>query len=262
MTCSVTPHTAPSSAVSRSTTRACSTTSMPGSSTTAVQRGDERAGDLGAGGVAAGVRDPVAVVPALAGQLDLAAGVAVELGTERDELAHPRRAPRSPGCAPPRGRTARRRRRGCRRGAPAGCPRGRAPRRCRPGPTAVEPADSTVLVTSSTRSTRSRSRSAQVSPAMPEPTTTTSALVVHPGAGALSRRGSVTGVTGIPAPQTSARACDTSENTSSAPPPGPTRSGVLSISRVVPTRAATASSASPRYHSGTSARVCGCTSTR
>ena len=61
---------------------------------------------------------------------------------------------------------------------------------------------------------------------------------------------------------TSARACGTSEKTSSAPPPGPTSSGLLSMSRVVPTRAATASSASPRYHSGTSASVCGCTSTR
>ena len=89
MTCSVTPQTAPSSAVSRSTTRACSTTSMPGSSTHPVQRGDQRAGDLGAGGVAAGVRDAVAVVAALAGQLDLAPGVAVELRPERDELAHP-----------------------------------------------------------------------------------------------------------------------------------------------------------------------------
>ena len=54
----------------------------------------------------------------------------------------------------------------------------------------------------------------------------------------------------------------TSEKTSSAPPPGPTSSGVLSMRRVVPTRAATASSASPRYHSGTSASVSGCTSTR
>ena len=54
-----------------------------------VERGDERPGDLGAGGVAAGVGDPVAVVAALAGQLDLAAGVAVELRAEGDELADP-----------------------------------------------------------------------------------------------------------------------------------------------------------------------------
>ena len=40
-----------------------------------LERRDERAGDLGAGGVAAGVRDAVAVVAALAGQRDLAGGV-------------------------------------------------------------------------------------------------------------------------------------------------------------------------------------------
>jgi hypothetical protein len=54
----------------------------------------------------------------------------------------------------------------------------------------------------------------------------------------------------------------TSEKTSSAPPPGPTVIGRLSMSRVVPTRPATASSASPRYHSGTSSSVAGWTSTR
>ena len=43
--------------------------------------------DLGAGGVAAGVRDAVAVVAALAGQADLAGGVVVEVGAERDQLA-------------------------------------------------------------------------------------------------------------------------------------------------------------------------------
>ena len=52
------------------------------------------------------------------------------------------------------------------------------------------------------------------------------------------------------------------EKTSRRPPPGPTSTGVLSMSRVVPTRAATASRASPRYHSGTSESVVGCTSTR
>ena len=44
--------------------------------------------DLGAGRVAARVRDPVAVVAALAGQRELAVGVVVELGAERDQLAH------------------------------------------------------------------------------------------------------------------------------------------------------------------------------
>ena len=57
---------------------------------------------------------------------------------------------------------------------------------------AVDPSSSTVFVTSRTRSTRRRSRSAVVSPAMPEPTTMTSAVVVQPGAGARSRRGTVT----------------------------------------------------------------------
>ena len=57
----------------------------------AVQRLDEGPADLAAGRVAAGVGDPVAVVAALAGQQDLAGRVAVELRTERDELADPLR---------------------------------------------------------------------------------------------------------------------------------------------------------------------------
>jgi hypothetical protein len=64
-------------------------TSMPGSSSDPVQRGDERPGDLLAGGVTPGVRDAVAVVATLAGQLDLTAGVTVELGPEGDQFAHP-----------------------------------------------------------------------------------------------------------------------------------------------------------------------------
>ena len=50
------------------------------------------------------------------------------------------------------------------------------------------PSSSTVLVTSRTRSTRRRRR-AVVNPAIPEPTTMTSAVVVQPGAGARKRRG-------------------------------------------------------------------------
>ena len=69
---------------------------------------------------------------------------------------------------------------------------------------AVDPSLSTVLVTSRTVSTCSRSRSAAVSPAMPEPTTMTSAEVVQPGAGASSQRGTWTTagvcVTGPPPP--------------------------------------------------------------
>jgi len=54
--------------------------------------GDERPRHLGAGRVAAGVHDPGAGVPALAGQRQLAGGVAVEGGAQRDELAQPLRA--------------------------------------------------------------------------------------------------------------------------------------------------------------------------
>ena len=53
----------------------------------ALDRGDQRPLDLRAGGVAAGVRDPVAVVAALAGQRQLAGGGVVEVGAERDQLA-------------------------------------------------------------------------------------------------------------------------------------------------------------------------------
>ena len=53
---------------------------------------DERALDLGAGGRAAGVHDPRQRVAALAGELELALGVAVEGGAERDELVDARRA--------------------------------------------------------------------------------------------------------------------------------------------------------------------------
>ena len=53
----------------------------------ALDGGDQRPLDLGAGGVAAGVRDPVAVVAALAGQRQLAVGAVVEVGAERDQLA-------------------------------------------------------------------------------------------------------------------------------------------------------------------------------
>ena len=53
------------------------------------QRLDEGARDLLAGRVTSGVRDPVAVVPALAGQFDLAIVGAIELRTEGDQFAHP-----------------------------------------------------------------------------------------------------------------------------------------------------------------------------
>ena len=52
-----------------------------------VDGSDEGAGDLGAGRVSAGVDDAVAVVPALAGEQERPAGVEVEGRAERDELA-------------------------------------------------------------------------------------------------------------------------------------------------------------------------------
>ena len=71
---------AASSSWSRSTTRACSTTSMPGSSWTrcsAAMSAREISLPVAS---PPGVGDAVAVVPALAGQLELALGVEVELG--------------------------------------------------------------------------------------------------------------------------------------------------------------------------------------
>ena len=141
-----------------------------------LDRGDQRALDLGAGGVAAGVRDPVAVVAALAGQRQLAVGVVVEVGAERDQLADRLGAL---GDQHPHGLEV--------AGAGAG-DQGVALVLLGgvPGPSAaamppcahwVEPAASTSLVTTRILSTWPRSRSAAVSPAMPEPMTTTSAVV-------------------------------------------------------------------------------------
>ena len=59
-----------------------------------LEGGDERAGDLGAGGVAAGVHDPVGVVAALAGQQHLAVGAGVEVRAERDQVVDPVPGPR------------------------------------------------------------------------------------------------------------------------------------------------------------------------
>ena len=132
ITCRVSPATPPSSASSRSTASACWIDLDLGR---LLDRRDQRPLDLGAGGVAAGVRDPVAVVAALAGQRELAVGVVVEVGAERDQLAD---GVRPLGHQHPygvRGRRRRRRRPGCRPRAARGCPPGRARRRCRPAPT-------------------------------------------------------------------------------------------------------------------------------
>ena len=58
----------------------------------AVHGLDQRPLDLDPGGHAAGVHDAGEVVPALAGQVEVAVGVAVEHGPETDQLAHRDRA--------------------------------------------------------------------------------------------------------------------------------------------------------------------------
>ena len=96
---------------------------------------DQRPLHLGAGGGAAGVHDAGAGVAALAGQRQVPAGLAVELGTERDELDARRTGPRRPGRARPPRHTGRLRRPACRQGADRWSPRRRrARRRRRPAP--------------------------------------------------------------------------------------------------------------------------------
>ena len=186
-----------------------------------------------------------------------------------------------------RGRPARAPARGPRRPAPGPRPRRRRPapatrvsRRCSCGrvgrvqgrrdaalgPLASSPRTSTVLVTSSTRSTRCAQPQRRGQPG------DAGADDDHVGRGGPARRRARPagrGRSGVIARRRpdgvagrSTRTAPVGRETSSAPPPGPTATGRLSISRVVPTRAATASSASPRYHSGTSSRVAGCTRTR
>ena len=145
--------------------------------------GDQRPLDLGAGGVAAGVGDAVAVVAALAGQRELAVAGAVEAGAERDQLAdrgrtlaheHPHRGlVAEPGAGDERVGEC------CSGVSPAPSAAAMPPCAQR-----VEPAASTSLVTSRTRSAECRARcSAAVSPAMPEPTTTTSVSTRPAGRG-------------------------------------------------------------------------------
>ena len=104
-----------------------------------MQSGDEGSGDLLARGVPAGMGDPVLVVAALAGELELALVVEVELGAEGDELADPRRVPRARVRRRPGRRRLRSRPPGCRAGAPRASHPGPAPRRCRPAPTGSIP---------------------------------------------------------------------------------------------------------------------------
>ena len=151
--------------------------------------GDQRPLDLGPGGVAAGVRDPVAVVAALAGQRQLAVGAVVEVGAERDQLVdrlgtlvdqHAHRVEVAGTGAGHEGVVL----------VLLGGVPGPSAAAMPPCAHWVEPAARTSLVTTRTLSTWSRSRSAAVRPAMPEPMTTTSAVVVQPGSGAVRRPGS------------------------------------------------------------------------
>jgi hypothetical protein len=94
MTCSVTPHTAPSASCEQVDDEGVLDDLDARVVEHPVQRGDERAGDLGTGGVAAGVGDAVAVVATLAGQLDLTAGVTVELRPRERRVRAPEWGPR------------------------------------------------------------------------------------------------------------------------------------------------------------------------
>ena len=155
-----------------------------------LDRGDQRPLDLGAGGVAAGVGDPVAVVAALAGQRQVARRGWSKLRAQRDELAD---GVGSLGDQDPHGLAV------ADAGAGdqgvvlvllGGVARARARRRCRPAPTASSRRTSTSLVTTRTVLDLAAERSAAVRPAMPEPMTTTSACVVQPAAsGAAAGRG-------------------------------------------------------------------------
>ena len=121
----------PSAVRSRSSTSACSTSRT---SSAGPHGRDERALHLGAGGVTAGVHDPVAVMPALARQRQTAGGIAVERRAERDQLAQARRAL---GAQHPHGVDVAQPDAGDERvaaGAPRGCRRARARRPPRPAP--------------------------------------------------------------------------------------------------------------------------------
>ncbi len=107
---------------------------LDGADAARADRLDQRAGDLRARGVAAGVGDAAAVVTALAGEGEAALGGLVEVRAGRDEAAYGVRALGDQGGGPPPGRTGPRRRPGCRPGAARGCRPRRGPRRCRPGP--------------------------------------------------------------------------------------------------------------------------------
>ena len=152
--------------------------------------GDQGPLDLGSGRVPAGVRDPVAVVAALTGQAQLAVRLLVEDGAQRDQLVDGGRSLGHQGAygGGVTGTGARD------EGVPLVVGRGvlGAQRR---GDPALRPLGGAgvedVLGDHQQLEPRSAAwmRSAAVSPAMPDPMTTTSDRVVHPGSGAVRRCG-------------------------------------------------------------------------
>ena len=185
MTCRVTPTTPPSSSVSRSTASACWMTSMSGAASMAA---------ISARWISA----PVASPPACA--IRSRWWPPSRVSDSSPSALWSKLVPRAISSRTASGPSVTRARTASRSQAPA--PATRVSTSCSSGvssgPSAaamppwahwVDPALSTVLVTTSTLSTLSRSRSAAVRPATPEPMITTSARVVQPGAGAVSRPG-------------------------------------------------------------------------
>ena len=198
--------------------RACSITSSSALGARLGERGQQRTGDLRAGGVAAGVRDPAAQVTAFPGQRQRAGRLAVELRAEVDQPPH-RAGPsvtsaRTASHVAEAGAGAS----ACPAGAALASRPGRARRRRRPAPSGSSRRRARDLVASRIRAAGSARRIAStvVTPATPEPTTTTSVSLRQPGGGASRRPG---------------------DHAAASPPRSGSRAGcALSISRVVPTR--------------------------
>ena len=235
MTCRVTPAVRPSASVSRSRTSAFSTVRSPAR----ADRLDQRPGDLGAGRVAARVRDAAAVVAALAGQLQAAAR---RTASKWAPVAISRRTASGPSVT--RMRTAS----SSHRPAPAT----RVSSRCCSG---VSPSPRAAAMPPWAQRVEPSSRRALVTTTVRRP-----AAVAAQGGGEPGDAGADDHDVGGDGPaRARARAgvclCRGHEA-------APKVRGMLSISRVVPTRAATARTASPVKSSGTSVKSDGSTSAR
>ncbi len=147
---------------------------------------DERPGDLRAGRVAARVRDAAPVVTTLAGQLQSAFGGLVEVGAGLDE---PPYGVGALGDEDAYGLLVAQARAGHQGVVQVLFGVSPSPRAAAMPPWAqrVEPSSRRALVTTTVRSPAASQRRAAVRPATPEPTTTTSASMDHPGAGACKR---------------------------------------------------------------------------